>query len=400
MKRFSPLKLIIGLVLIVFLLTQIFYSFYKPISTQTAIYRTVNDGFNITGVVIRNENYITSSQDGVLHFMIEDGERVSKNGIIANIYKSENASITLSQIDSISKKIEDIEEIVSFNNIEAANLDVANTNVSNNLDDLILSSSFGDFNNIEEKCDELLSSLNRRQAILGEKADFSEQLAILNSEYKALKDSLSNPEGKIRSNRSGYFLTKVDGYENAFDIENLSEITPDFLDNLSKKEVPENTVGKLVSDYEWYIAANVSIGQSLNYKVGDSLSLHTDLKTAQILSVKVKKINVSKDGANAVIIFSCNDMNAELASLRSASMTIVNKEYSGLYIPKKAQRVIDSKRGVYVLSGMQIKFKPIEIVYTGDNYIICKKSDEDGALRLYDQVVVKGKNLYDGKIIS
>ncbi len=400
MKRFSPLKLIIGLVLIVFLLTQIFYSFYKPISTQTAIYRTVNDGFNITGVVIRNENYITSSQDGVLHFMIEDGERVSKNGIIANIYKSENASITLSQIDSISKKIEDIEEIVSFNNIEAANLDVANTNVSNNLDDLILSSSFGDFNNIEEKCDELLSSLNRRQAILGEKADFSEQLAILNSEYKALKDSLSNPEGKIRSNRSGYFLTKVDGYENAFDIENLSEITPDFLDNLSKKEVPENTVGKLVSDYEWYIAANVSIGQSLNYKVGDSLSLHTDLKTAQILSVKVKKINVSKDGANAVIIFSCNDMNAELASLRSASMTVVNKEYSGLYIPKKAQRVIDSKRGVYVLSGMQIKFKPIEIVYTGDNYIICKKSDEDGALRLYDQVVVKGKNLYDGKIIS
>lgn len=400
MKRFSPLKLIIGLVLIVFLLTQIFYSFYKPISTQTAIYRTVNDGFNITGVVIRNENYITSSQDGVLHFMIEDGERVSKNGIIANIYKSENASITLSQIDSISKKIEDIEEIVSFNNIEAANLDVANTNVSDSLDDLILSSSFGDFNNIEEKCDDLLSSLNRRQAILGEKADFSEQLAILNSEYKALKDSLSNPEGKIRSNRSGYFLTKVDGYENAFDIENLSEITPDFLDNLSKKEVPENTVGKLVSDYEWYIAANVSIGQSLNYKVGDSLSLHTDLKTAQILSVKVKKINVSKDGANAVIIFSCNDMNAELASLRSASMTVVNKEYSGLYIPKKAQRVIDSKRGVYVLSGMQIKFKPIEIVYTGDNYIICKKSDEDGALRLYDQVVVKGKNLYDGKIIS
>jgi hypothetical protein len=93
-------------------------------------------------------------------------------------------------------------------------------------------------------------------------------------------------------------------------------------------------------------------------------------------------------------------MNAELASLRSASMTVVNKEYSGLYIPKKAQRVIDSKRGVYVLSGMQIKFKPIEIVYTGDNYIICKKSDEDGALRLYDQVVVKGKNLYDGKIIS
>ena len=100
----------------VFLFRQIFFTFYKPISTQTAFYRTTNDGFEISGLVIRNETYVKSSKSGVLHFMIEDGNKVSKNGIIANIYKNEDASITLSQIDSIEKKIEDIEEIISFNN--------------------------------------------------------------------------------------------------------------------------------------------------------------------------------------------------------------------------------------------------------------------------------------------
>ena len=107
MKRFSPLKIFIILVLAVFLFRQIFFTFYKPISTQTAVYRTTNDGFDITGVVIRNETYVTSSKDGVLHFMIEDGNRVSKNGVIANIFKNEDASITLSQIESVSKKIKE-----------------------------------------------------------------------------------------------------------------------------------------------------------------------------------------------------------------------------------------------------------------------------------------------------
>ena len=62
--------------------------------------------------------------------------------------------------------------------------------------------------------------------------------------------------------------------------------------------------------------------------------------------------------------------------------------------------VVDSKKGVYVVSGMQAKFVEIEIVYSNDNYMICKRNDADGSLKLYDRVVVKGRNLYDGKIVG
>ena len=163
----------------------------------------------------------------------------------------------------------------------------------------------------------------------------------------------------------------------------------------------ENVVGKIVSDYEWYIAAEVSINESLNYKEGDSLTIYTSVKSYPKLPVTVSKINISESESSAVVLFACNDMNSELASMRTGPMTVVKKEYSGLKVPKSALRVVDSKRGVYVLTGMQVKFVEVNVLFADGEYIICEKqTSDDTVLRLYDEVIVKGKNLYDGKIIS
>ena len=95
-------------------------------------------------------------------------------------------------------------------------------------------------------------------------------------------------------------------------------------------------------------------------------------------------------------------MNSTLACMRTGAMTVINKEYTGLKVSKKALRVVKGKTGVYVLSGINIRFLPVEVIYTHEEYVICKqiKENADNILRLYDQVVVKGKNLYDGKVIG
>ena len=199
--------------------------------------------------------------------------------------------------------------------------------------------------------------------------------------------------------QSGYFVSKTDGYEEILLSDDLSKITTEFLDGIKAETHKDTVVGKIVSDYEWYIAAQVSINQSLNYKEGDRLKLLTALKSSPELSVTVEKINISDNGDGAVLIFSCNEMNSELATMRSGPMTVVKTEYSGLRVDRKALRVVDGQRGVYVLSGMQINFVPVDIIYSNESYIICKK-DNESVLKLYDSVVVKGRNLYDGKIVS
>ena len=201
--------------------------------------------------------------------------------------------------------------------------------------------------------------------------------------------------------QSGYFVSKTDGYEKAFPNDDLSQITPEFLSSVKPKEKGANVIGKIVSDYEWYIATVLPLNDSLKYKEDQELKLLTTIKSSPTLAVTVKQINISEETENAVIIFACNDMNSELATIRTASMTVVDKEYSGLRVPKKALRVVDSQKGVYVQTGMQINFVPVQIVYRQDDYIICEKKNENGNfLKLYDKVVVKGKNLYDGKIVG
>ncbi len=401
MKGTTALKGFVILLIAVFAVHQAVSSFYKPVKTEAAVYSDISDGLNITGIIIRNEALVASSGGGVMHFVIGDGSRVAKDGVIANIYDSESASITLERIDSVNSKIDDIEEMLSYNDLEAADLDMINSKISKNLNNLIVSGANGNYDSFSEKSDELLSSYNRRQAAMGETADFSAQLEGLKREKEQLSASLPAAKGTLKAERSGYFVSKADGYENVLTCDNPDSITPEYLNSIKAQSVDENVVGKIVSDYEWYIAAEVSINESLNYKEGDSLTIYTSVKSYPKLPVTVSKINISESESSAVVLFACNDMNSELASMRTGPMTVVKKEYSGLKVPRRALRVVDSKRGVYVLTGMQVKFVEVNVLFTDGEYMICEKqTSDDTVLRLYDEVIVKGKNLYDGKIIS
>lgn len=401
MKSEKVLKFFVVLLIAVFFVHQAAAAVYKPISTESATYYTAADGLNITGLIIRNETLVKSQNGGVMHFIASDGNRVAKDGVIANIYDNESASITLTNIDSVNTKITDIEEMLSYNDLEAADLDMINSRVQKSLDSMIVSVSGGNFNGYSECKENLLSSLNRRQIAMGETADFSSQLAALKSELASLSASLPAAKGTIRAEKSGYFVSKTDGYEQTLTTDILDTLTPEKLDSVKAEQTPADVIGKIVSDYEWYIAAKVSINESLKYKEGDSLIIYTSVKSYPQMPVTVKKINISESSSSAVLIFECSDMNSELASMRSGPMTVVKKEYSGLKVPKNALRVVDSKRGVYVLTGMQIKFVEVNVLFSNDSYIICEKQTEDeNVLRLYDEVVTRGKNLYDGKIVG
>ena len=62
-------------------------------------------------------------------------------------------------------------------------------------------------------------------------------------------------------------------------------------------------------------------------------------------------------------------------------------------------------QGVYVKYGSQLLFKQVFIIYSGEDYVICSEEPGDeqvygSLLELYDEVVVEGDNLYNGKLID
>lgn len=401
MRGSNVLKILLCLLVFSFVAHQIYSSVYKPITTENVNYYEAVEGLNITGVIMRKEYLVESTTDGVYHFLLEDGARVEKSGLIANIYSDTNASVTMSRIAELEKQLGDFTALQNYNNQQAADLDLVNNRVNEAIDGVIKIAGNGQYNDMDAQLDELLSSMNRRRMLTGEQTDFSSRISELNDEIKNLKSSLPNAKGTIKAVQSGYFSSTVDGYEAVLDCSDLSKITVDFLDGLTAKQPDKNVVGKIVSDYEWYIAAKVSLNDSKKYKQGEKLTIKTFVRSNPELEVEVEAINLHESSDSAVVVFSCDQMSRELAEMRTGPMTVVNAVHSGLKVDKRALRVVDSQTGVYVISGITLDFVTVKVLYSNDDYMICEQTQSnDKVLRLYDEVVVKGRKLYDGKIVG
>ena len=414
MRKSKLLSVTAMVILAVFLIYQLYATFYNPISTEIVRQHTTIDGININGVIIRQEEFVKSNAAGAMHFEIEDGERVSAAGTIASVYANESQSIAATEMDLVATEIANIEEIQKNKDSSAVELGHINSKMYESLNKIISGANTGRFTDLTAYQENMLTLINRKQIATGQAVDFSSQIATLTARYNTLKAQKGTPIGTISAQKAGYFFSSTDGYETVLTPEKITELTPEFLDSLTPKNNTDTTViGKLVSDYTWYIAATISISESLQFKEGDRLTVKTELKSNPEISVAVHKVNVSASDDRAVVVLSCQEVSGELSSMRSGAMTIVKKTYTGLKVSNKALRVVNTtvtdesgdtktvnQTGVYTVTGMTAKFIPVSIIYSGGDYSLCEIKADDGNLRLYDEIIVKGKNIYDGKIID
>ena len=397
---FTGGRVLTALFLILFLVYFVYQAFatLMPLTTGTAVHYTTYDGVQTVGTIIRDEKLLDSTQEGVRYFVVGDGEKVHKNGTVANVYASKQEAQVYTDMKNLETRIATLKEVQSYNNTEAVDLNVLNRKIDAEFISMIGSCQDGVYGDSRTHTDELLKLLNRKKIAIGEEQDYSGAIAQLTSQYNSLAATAPAAIGKVTSDVSGYFVSTVDGYEKVLTSDIVKTLTPKQFDELKPQEVESGTVGKVVSNYTWYIACNMSLKESARFKTGDTVKLKTTLKTASELMVTVESINLGEDD-RVVMVFSCRNMNGDLAVMRTIPITVVMGEYEGLRVSNKAVRIVDGKTGVYVISGMQAKFVEINIIHSTSGYTLCKTDNTKGGLRLYDEVIEKGKNLYDGKII-
>ena len=131
-----------------------------------------------------------------------------------------------------------------------------------------------------------------------------------------------------------------------------------------------------------------------------SLYVRLPFVTDEEIPVTVVGCNRDAEG-NLAVIFECVNMSEALSSIRHESMEILLVKHKGLRVPKRAITTdAEQHIGVYIRAGDVVRFRRIEQEY-GDaaDYVICKENGQSGYLRLYDDVITEGSNLYDGKLI-
>lgn len=393
----------LGVLILSYLIYHAFVVPYTSITTESVSAYTARDTISAENTyIIRSESVITSEQSGSFCYSVDSGDKVAANGTIANVYSSPKDVESIAKIASIDRQLDSLKSLQNYSTRVVVDVNQLKTQINDSLVSMLSSVQNGEFSSADTYAEDYLSLLNRRQAVTGGGTDFSEMISGLQKQRDALSASLNASAGTIAAPSAGYFVSKVDGYENVLNTEMVETITPDNFDSFKPESTDSNAVGKVVGDISWYIAAKISFEQALQFKEGDALTVEIPTSTVvSSLPVTVYKINKSVDKSDAVIIFSCDYMNNNVSQLRSPNVKFVLRSYDGLRISSEAIRVKNGKKGVYVSNGTSIKFTPVSVLYTGNGYVVCKKTDPlKNGLHDFDDVVVKGKNLYDGKMLD
>lgn len=397
----SFLKWLVIIIAAIFIVVQGYSIFVNPLSTENAIYYEENDGIEVSGFIIRDEKVLKSNVEGAVGFTTSEGGRVAKGSVVANIYENEEQAETRIKLSRLEEEIKSLKKAQNNTNLDAADLTVINSKINENLLELLSVYDSGDLKNSDNSSQDLLNYLNRKQIVTGTESSYATLINDLQNELEACKKTLVSPKAKVKTSSSGYFVSSVDGYEGCFDIAELDSITAEDLQNVKPKTGNDSkTVGKLIKGFKWYIAITMPIEKIVNFTEGEKLKLLTELDIYQSLNVTVESVNHG-NAENGVLIVSSNSMNSEIVKIRTLPLKIVKNSYEGLKVSRRAIRVLDGQNGVYVISGVTAKFVPVNILFSTDSYVICElQVTTDKHLKIYDEVIVKGKNIYDGKIVE
>ncbi len=423
-------RIIIGL-LSVCIVAYIIYllisaNFVNAVQTEEAVLNTVSDVIHSQTFIIRDESYVKNYSSGVMSYKVDDGDDVSSGQIIADIYRNENDAVSRKQINNINKQIKTLKTLSKSYYKDSVGLDTLNTQISNNIFLISENVNNGKLIDANSECENLLFSICGRQITTGNVKTFSSKINELRKERRKIKNNCSPKIGTVTSDKAGYFISNCDGYEKSYKTENLKDLTPNKFDSIKKQKVDKNVIGKVVTDPNWYIACKVSADDAIMLSKLKNNGVSVFVSMPAIMTEKIPSriysINQKSRKHNAVLILTCDYMNKYIANARNENTDITTLSYTGLKVSKRAihedyvKKVVkqDGKtvtkkkkvQGVYVLHGSELIFKEIVIIYSGSDYVLCEANPNEGVLfsnqtlQLYDQVVVKGDNLYDGKVIQ
>ncbi len=403
------LSAVLSILIIAYIIYHLVNSFSQEVETMAANIVTVSETCSADAYIFRDEKLLLCKNGGSVNFMFDDGTMVRCDSAVANIYAGENT-------DEINARVADLERQISIleNSGIAKDVTISDSgSIDAQIDSLYYTIesklNSGNIDYILRRKDELLTLLNKRQLLLKSVGSFNTRLSELKSEKASLTTSLGGVSETVYTEDSGYLYSDIDGYENIFTLDTGDNFTlKDFrkLTDTEPEAVQKNAIGKVATDYTWYIACELPSVQQQYYKVGNKYTVKFPYNADAQIPMQLHRIVTSEDEDSIVLVFSTGTVPDDFNFLRKQSVEIIQQSYTGYRVPVSSVRIVDGKQGVFVKKGNIAAFKQITPLVEIDGYFIVaqqdKVNDEDYASKLgmYDLIIVRGKNLYENKIIQ
>ena len=377
----------------------------QPYQTEVALTYTISDSVEASGVIIREEQLISGqASGGVVSYQQSDGTVVREGSVIAEVYSSSSDISIRRQIRALEEQSAALQKVSDARSAEYSSTETVNRQINSEIDDYIALVHQGQISSISENKNELLYLLSQKDVIMGETESYESRIAQLQTEVDSLTSRLSGSLVQYTSPEIGYFARMTDGYESVLTPDSIETMTVEQIRNFSQEKVvfDNSTLGKIVTDHHWYYAAVLPKSDSEKFIVGDTVYLNFNMYNITQIPFTVEEVRTDdSDPDNCMVLMSTSHMVPELLMVRNPSVQIDFTSYTGLRIPAKAKRYEGQQVGVYVLDGDVVRFKTINIIYESSEFILCgANSDLERPLEIYDQVIVEGTDLSDGKPVG
>ena len=421
----------VAVLLLIYVGYQVYLSQYTGLKTEAATYSTVSESIDTTGFIIRDEEVISSSYSGVLNYTVDDGEKVAEGGAIAEIYPTEEDAAVQNRIARIDDELNRLSALETPSDSTASNPKLIGSQISKKITSILGALKSGSMSDVTDERNDLQLLLSQRQVVTGKESsgDYAAHVNELHEERLALTQSASASIGTVSSPAAGYFIRSVDGYENAVSLDGVTSLSVSDVRALEEEEpagTDTESIGKVAKDFNWYIACILTENDLVRLDRTTKVTVEMPFATVEQIPAEVVKINRDSETGEAAVILKCTYMNSDLASARMETLRINISSYSGVLVPESAVHFADvvahetdedgnevdvtyeNIRGVYVKSGSRLRFVQIFSDATINGYAICKVSlsTEEreqlvtgDTIQLYDEVVVEGTDLYDGKML-
>ncbi len=403
---------LLSVLLLVGISTSLFSIVYhmnnENYKTETAIFSRENDAVSFKAVYVRDEEILNYSGAGVVSYTVPDGGKLANGSVIAEIYADGSQIDVKQRIDKLQSDLELIKKIQNPGTAESAQPGSISALINEKYRSVIDAREKGKIGDISDDADELVVLMSTYQMMTDETVDLTKRMNDIKTELQKLQASEMVPMDTIVSDKSAYFVSYADGYEDTFAADKLGDITPELIEKVedSEKSSEKGVIGKLIKSCDWYVVGVID-NKERQFAAEEDVKLKFQ-STSEMIDGTVQEIRGTDTPGKDIVIVKCDEITYDLVQHRTERVEMIKGEYEGIKVPRKAirfkdieEKKVDEKtgeetvttvnsKGVYIKLGEQISFKRVDVVYEGDNFVLSAINAGSDYVSMYDDVVVEG----------
>lgn len=414
MKGSLTQRLVIGLAAL-FLLAYVGFQIYVYIgssyTTETVYLDSIRENARVSGIVLRQEEILTNDSsapirvnNGITAYTVEDGTKVSKGMTVAEVYQNTQDANTIHKIRELQQKRSRLEKAGKAVPESFGYANVLNKQIFSEIGRINDQVHSGNLTGLTDLSGKLLELMNTKQITTGVRTDqFEGPISNLDAQISYYRGQIKTQPSPIVASKPGYFIRGVDGLEGYLNPDNLDELTPTDVNRLMSMTLrPDNTVaGKLMTSHNWYY---ITVVPADDTRFRERRSVTIDFGLGDSVAAVITQVNRQKDQSQSVVVFRSDYINPDVVTLRSTQADVSFNSISGLRVSTDALRFQGLERGVYIVQGEVMVFRPVNILYEGSGFVLVENvTDEQqygNSVKLFDEVITEGWQLYNGKSIK